>query len=32
MAQDGEYGHMSVIEGGEKVDSKMISNYTKHMI
>ncbi len=23
---------MSVIEGGEKVDSKMISNYTKHTI
>jgi hypothetical protein len=32
MAQDGEYGYLSVIEGGEEVDSEMISNHTKHAI
>jgi hypothetical protein len=32
MAQEGDDGYLSVIEGGEEVDSKMISSHTKHII
>jgi len=32
MAQEGDDGYLSVIEGGEEVDSEMISSHTKHAI
>jgi hypothetical protein len=32
MAQEGDDGYLSIMEGGEEVDSEMISSHTKHAI
>jgi len=32
MSQEGDDGYLSVIEGGEEVDSEMISSHAKHAI
>jgi hypothetical protein len=32
MAQEGEDGYLSIIEGGEEIDEEMLSNHTNHSI
>ena len=32
VAQEGEDGYLSIIEGGEEIDEEMLSNHTKHSI
>jgi hypothetical protein len=32
MAQEGEDGYLSIVEGGEELDQEILSNHTKHSI